>query len=76
MSQGLKKEQRFRKREKISELSKTQSYNGVLSKRSSSYQDIVKQAIAGGYKKSTPVAVVYRASWDDEKIITGTLETY
>ena len=35
--------------------------------------DIVKQAIAGGYSKSTPVAVVYRASWDDEKIITGTL---
>ena len=35
--------------------------------------DIVKQAIAGGYPKSTPVAVVYRASWDDQKVITGTL---
>ncbi len=35
--------------------------------------DIVKQAIAGGYSKSTPVAVVYRASWDDQKIISGTL---
>ncbi len=36
--------------------------------------EIVKQAIEGGYKKSTPVAVVYRASWNDEKIITGTLQ--
>jgi precorrin-4/cobalt-precorrin-4 C11-methyltransferase len=35
--------------------------------------DIVKQVIAGGYPKSTPVAVVYRASWDDQKIIPGTL---
>jgi len=35
--------------------------------------NIVKQAIEGGYKKSTPVAVVYRASWEDQKILTGTL---
>jgi len=31
--------------------------------------------LAGGYPKSTPVGIVYRASWDDQKIITGTLET-
>ena len=35
--------------------------------------DIVKQATSGGYKKTTPVAVVYRASWSDQKIIRGTL---
>lgn len=35
---------------------------------------LVKEAIAGGYKKTTPVAVVYRASWDDQKIVKGTLE--
>lgn len=35
--------------------------------------DIVKEAIKGGYQKSTPVAAIYRASWKDEKIITGTL---
>jgi len=29
--------------------------------------------MAGGYPKSTPAAVVYRASWDDQKIIIGTL---
>ena len=60
------------KREKISELSKHKAtlifYLSVhlLSK-------LVKETIAGGYKKSTPVAVVYRASWDDQKIIKGTL---
>lgn len=26
------------------------------------------------YPKDTPVAVVYHASWDDEKVITGTIE--
>jgi len=36
---------------------------------------IVKESLAGGYPKSTPVGVVYRASWNDEKIITGTLAT-
>ncbi len=35
--------------------------------------DIVKESLAGGYKKSTPVAVVYRATWKDQKIIKGTL---
>ena len=35
--------------------------------------DIVKEAIKGGYPKSTPVAAIYRASWKDEKIVTGTL---
>jgi len=60
------------KREKISELAKHKAtlifYLSVhlLSK-------LVKEAIAGGYKKSTPAAVVYRASWEDQKIIKGTL---
>jgi precorrin-4/cobalt-precorrin-4 C11-methyltransferase len=35
--------------------------------------NIVKQAIEGGYAILTPAAVVYRASWNDQKIITGTL---
>jgi len=35
--------------------------------------NIVKQVIEGGYATLTPVAVVYRASWNDQKIITGTL---
>ena len=61
------------KRERISELAKHKAtlifYLSVhlLSK-------LVKEATEGGYKKTTPVAVVYRASWDDQKIIKGTLD--
>ncbi|MDI1495951.1 MAG: Precorrin-4 C11-methyltransferase [Cenarchaeum symbiont of Oopsacas minuta] len=36
---------------------------------------IVKQALKGAYKKDTPAAIVYRASWEDEKVIRGTLDT-
>lgn len=37
-------------------------------------RDIVSGALKGGaYKDTTPAAVVYRASWDDQKIVTGTL---
>lgn len=34
---------------------------------------IVRNCVAGGYPKDTPAATVYRASWDDQKIIRGTL---
>ncbi len=60
------------KRESISELAKHKS-TMVFYLSVHLLQEIVKQVIQGGYKKSTPVAVVYRASWDDEKILTGTL---
>ncbi|MEM3064199.1 MAG: precorrin-4 C(11)-methyltransferase [Candidatus Nitrosotenuis sp.] len=36
--------------------------------------DIVKEALRGGYPSSTPAAVVYKASWPDQKVITGTLQ--
>ncbi len=36
--------------------------------------DIVNEVIKGGYKKTTPIAVIYRASWDDQKVIVGTLQ--
>lgn len=36
--------------------------------------DIVKEILKGGvYTEKTPAAVVYRATWEDEKIIKGTL---
>lgn len=35
--------------------------------------DVAKELIAGGYEPSTPVAIVQRASWPDEKIVRGTL---
>ena len=62
------------KREKISELAKHKA-TLIFYLSVHLVSNIVKEAIAGGYKKSTPVGVVYRASWDDQKIITGTLGT-
>lgn len=35
--------------------------------------EVVNELLAGGYEKNTPVAVVERATWEDEKIIWGTL---
>ena len=61
------------KREQISELARHKS-TMVFYLSVHLLQDIVKQAIEGGYSKSTPAAVVYRASWPDQKIIVGTLE--
>lgn len=37
--------------------------------------EVVKELLEGGYDKNTPAAVVYRASWPDEKIVRGTLST-
>lgn len=37
-------------------------------------REIVSEAKKGGYGDATPAAVIYRASWDDEKVIKGTLE--
>ena len=60
------------KREKISELAKHKA-TMIFYLSVHLISDIVKEAIKGGYPKSTPVAAIYRASWKDEKIITGTL---
>lgn len=37
--------------------------------------ELTKQLISGGYEEDTPVAVVYKASWPEQKIVTGTLKT-
>jgi precorrin-4/cobalt-precorrin-4 C11-methyltransferase len=37
--------------------------------------DQVVQELLTGYSEDTPVAVVQRASWEDEKIVIGTLKT-
>ncbi len=61
------------KRERISELAKHKA-TMVFYLSVHLLSDLTKKAIEGGYKKSTPVAVVYRASWPDQKIIVGTLK--
>jgi len=37
--------------------------------------DVVKELIAGGYAADTPIAIVQKASWPEEKIVRATLET-
>lgn len=61
------------KREKISELAKHKA-TLIFYLSVHLLSDIVKESIAGGYDKTTPVAVVYRATWKDQKIIKGNLE--
>lgn len=41
---------------------------------SASMIDKVVEELGSGYPPDTPVAVVYRATWEDEKKVTGTLE--
>ena len=62
------------KREKISELAKHRA-TMIFYLSVQLIDKIVKEAVAGGYPKTTPVGVVYRASWPDQMIITGTLQT-
>ncbi len=38
-------------------------------------EKVCDELISGGYDKNTPAAVVYKASWPEEKILRGTLET-
>ena len=35
---------------------------------------VVRELLAAGYTKETPVAIVYRVGWPEEKVIRGTLE--
>lgn len=37
-------------------------------------EKVVEELVNGGYANETPVAVVYRATWDDETVIRCTLE--
>ena len=62
------------KREKISELAKHRA-TMIFYLSVQLIDNIVKEAVVGGYPKTTPVGVVYRASWPDQMIITGTLQT-
>lgn len=37
--------------------------------------DVMEELIAGGYPKSTPAAMIYKATWPEQRIIKGNLET-
>ncbi len=47
----------------------------VLFLSTSLTQTLQQELLAGGYPGSTPVAVVYKATWPDEKIFRCTVET-
>lgn len=38
-------------------------------------EDLQKELLAGGYEAETPVAIVYKVSWPDEKIVRCTVGT-
>ncbi|NLO84810.1 MAG: precorrin-4 C(11)-methyltransferase [Clostridiales bacterium] len=38
-------------------------------------ENLCAELMAGGYPPETPVAVVYKATWPDEEIVRGTLQT-
>ena len=60
-------------REKISELAK-HGATMVFYLSVHLISDIVEEILKGGiYNQETPAAVVYRATWEDQKIIKGTL---
>lgn len=62
------------KQEKISELAKHRA-TMIFYLSVHLLSSIVKEALKGGYPKSTPAAVVYRVSWPEQKILIGTLAT-
>jgi precorrin-4/cobalt-precorrin-4 C11-methyltransferase len=61
-------------RESISELSKHRS-TLVFYLSVHLIENIIKELLQGGvYTRDTPAAVVYKASWEDQTIIRGTLD--
>lgn len=38
-------------------------------------EQVRQELLAGGYSKNTPVAVVYKATWADEKKVICTIDT-
>lgn len=60
-------------RERIEELAKHRA-TMVLFLSVGRISELVER-LCTSYPKTTPVAVIYKASWPEEKIVTGTLET-
>ncbi|MCX7771246.1 MAG: precorrin-4 C(11)-methyltransferase [Proteobacteria bacterium] len=58
-------------KENLSELAKHRASMVIF--LSIAYVEEVVKALLQGYDSDTPVAVIYRVSWDDEKIIRGNL---
>ena len=61
-------------REKLSSLAAHRS-SLALFLSAGMLENVCDELIAGGYDKNTPAAVIYKASWPEERILRGTLET-
>ncbi len=59
-------------KEKLSRLAEHQSSMAIFLS-ASMIEEVVAELLAGGYSPETPAAVVYRASWQDEIVLRGTL---
>jgi precorrin-4/cobalt-precorrin-4 C11-methyltransferase len=60
-------------RERISELAKIQASMAIFLS-SGMLADLSDRLIKGGYPRETPAAIVFKATWPDEKIIRTTVE--
>ncbi|MCL2046077.1 MAG: precorrin-4 C(11)-methyltransferase [Oscillospiraceae bacterium] len=60
-------------KEKMTELAKIQASMAIFLS-SGMLPELSKQLIEGGYPKETPAAIVYKATWPDEKIVITTVE--
>ena len=59
-------------REAIPELARHQA-TMALFLSVAAISDLVDELLEGGYASTTPVAIVYRATWPDEKVVEGCL---
>ena len=60
-------------KERITELAKIQA-SMVIFLSSGMLPELSEKLIEGGYPKDTPAAIVYKATWPDEKIVETTVE--
>ncbi len=60
--------------EEISLLAKHQS-TMVIFLSTGMLEELTQRLLAGGYQEDTPAAIVYKATWPDEKVFRGTVGT-
>ncbi len=61
-------------KEKLSSMAKHQA-SMVLFLSSGLLEGVQEELLSGGYQKDTPAAIVYKATWPDEKVIRCTVGT-
>ena len=61
-------------KEKLSSMAKHQA-SMVLFLSSGLLEEVQEELLFGGYQKDTPAAIVYKATWPDEKVIRCTVGT-